>query len=392
MWQRSSAQSTTLVGRRGIARDLAGIARVLVARRRSRIIGRWAASSAGSSPVRFRPPRCYEDDRLVAFNDINPQAPMHVLIVPREHIATLERARRRRTTRSSARWCAGRPPWRPSAGYARAGSARCSTATRTPARRCSTSTCTCSAAGRSPGRRGEMTTEKFEVRSRKHGSRLQQRPASSTASDRITVTSVIDLGSGGGRRARAASPACRPPRARRRRGVRLSPTITASPGSTCIRSSAARKMCGCGFMNPWSDDDTATAIRPSSSKCDWNDVRQRWEFEIRPMPHAARAAAPASVSSDVVVEREVVVFGPVVVELARHQHRRPGREPPISSMIRRVYLTIQIGVVECVGRVEHRGGAGDRGVEPRRVDRHAVAGAARLVAGRPGTAVRDGSA
>ena len=31
----------------------------------------------------------HEDDDLVAFNDINPQAPMHVLIVPRRHIATL---------------------------------------------------------------------------------------------------------------------------------------------------------------------------------------------------------------------------------------------------------------------------------------------------------------
>ena len=33
--------------------------------------------------------RVYEDDHLVAFNDINPQAPMHVLIVPRQHVATL---------------------------------------------------------------------------------------------------------------------------------------------------------------------------------------------------------------------------------------------------------------------------------------------------------------
>jgi histidine triad (HIT) family protein len=33
--------------------------------------------------------KVYEDDRLVAFNDVNPQAPMHVLIVPREHIETL---------------------------------------------------------------------------------------------------------------------------------------------------------------------------------------------------------------------------------------------------------------------------------------------------------------
>ena len=31
----------------------------------------------------------YEDDRLLAFNDINPQAPTHVLIVPKRHIASL---------------------------------------------------------------------------------------------------------------------------------------------------------------------------------------------------------------------------------------------------------------------------------------------------------------
>lgn len=33
--------------------------------------------------------KIYEDDRLVAFNDINPQAPMHVLVVPKTHVATL---------------------------------------------------------------------------------------------------------------------------------------------------------------------------------------------------------------------------------------------------------------------------------------------------------------
>lgn len=31
----------------------------------------------------------YQDDHLVAFKDINAQAPMHVLVVPRRHIATL---------------------------------------------------------------------------------------------------------------------------------------------------------------------------------------------------------------------------------------------------------------------------------------------------------------
>ena len=32
----------------------------------------------------------HQDDRTVAFKDINPQAPTHVLIVPRRHIATLD--------------------------------------------------------------------------------------------------------------------------------------------------------------------------------------------------------------------------------------------------------------------------------------------------------------
>jgi histidine triad (HIT) family protein len=39
----------------------------------------------GSIPSR----RVHEDERLVAFHDVNPQAPLHVLIVPREHISTV---------------------------------------------------------------------------------------------------------------------------------------------------------------------------------------------------------------------------------------------------------------------------------------------------------------
>ncbi len=31
----------------------------------------------------------YEDEEVVAFNDLNPQAPIHVLVIPRKHIATL---------------------------------------------------------------------------------------------------------------------------------------------------------------------------------------------------------------------------------------------------------------------------------------------------------------
>ena len=30
----------------------------------------------------------YEDDRVLAFEDINPQAPLHVLVIPKKHIAT----------------------------------------------------------------------------------------------------------------------------------------------------------------------------------------------------------------------------------------------------------------------------------------------------------------
>ncbi len=30
----------------------------------------------------------YQDDEVVAFHDINPQAPLHLLIVPRKHIRT----------------------------------------------------------------------------------------------------------------------------------------------------------------------------------------------------------------------------------------------------------------------------------------------------------------
>lgn len=31
----------------------------------------------------------HEDDEFIAFNDINPQAPTHILVVPRRHIAGL---------------------------------------------------------------------------------------------------------------------------------------------------------------------------------------------------------------------------------------------------------------------------------------------------------------
>ncbi len=33
--------------------------------------------------------KVYEDDHVVAFHDLSPQAPLHVLVIPRKHIATL---------------------------------------------------------------------------------------------------------------------------------------------------------------------------------------------------------------------------------------------------------------------------------------------------------------
>jgi len=36
----------------------------------------------------IKPDTVYEDDEMLAFRDINPQAPLHVLVIPKRHIAT----------------------------------------------------------------------------------------------------------------------------------------------------------------------------------------------------------------------------------------------------------------------------------------------------------------
>lgn len=36
--------------------------------------------------------RIYEDETAVAFNDLNPQAPVHILVVPKVHIDSLDKA------------------------------------------------------------------------------------------------------------------------------------------------------------------------------------------------------------------------------------------------------------------------------------------------------------
>lgn len=37
----------------------------------------------------IKPGTVYEDDDVLAFKDINPQAPVHVLVIPKKHTATL---------------------------------------------------------------------------------------------------------------------------------------------------------------------------------------------------------------------------------------------------------------------------------------------------------------
>ena len=40
---------------------------------------------AGTIPSK----KVYEDDEVLAFDDIQPQAPVHVLVIPKKHVATL---------------------------------------------------------------------------------------------------------------------------------------------------------------------------------------------------------------------------------------------------------------------------------------------------------------
>ena len=37
----------------------------------------------------IKPDVVYQDDSVLAFRDINPQAPVHLLIIPKKHVATL---------------------------------------------------------------------------------------------------------------------------------------------------------------------------------------------------------------------------------------------------------------------------------------------------------------
>ncbi|MEW6032752.1 MAG: histidine triad nucleotide-binding protein [Bacillota bacterium] len=44
--------------------------------------------AAGEIPAKT----CYEDEEFLAFADINPQAPVHLLVIPRRHVADVAEA------------------------------------------------------------------------------------------------------------------------------------------------------------------------------------------------------------------------------------------------------------------------------------------------------------
>ncbi len=36
--------------------------------------------------------KVYEDDKIIAFNDVHPEAPVHVLVIPKKHLASIREA------------------------------------------------------------------------------------------------------------------------------------------------------------------------------------------------------------------------------------------------------------------------------------------------------------
>ncbi len=67
--------------------DLAGIPRVVVlSTMASNATCLFCRIAAGEIPAK----KLHEDDDVIAFHDINPQAPTHVLVIPRKHIPSLD--------------------------------------------------------------------------------------------------------------------------------------------------------------------------------------------------------------------------------------------------------------------------------------------------------------
>lgn len=52
--------------------------------------------------------KVYENDMVLAFRDISPQAPEHVLIIPKVHVPTVQQLSKEHDTHLSAMFAAGR--------------------------------------------------------------------------------------------------------------------------------------------------------------------------------------------------------------------------------------------------------------------------------------------
>ena len=102
-------------------------------------------------------PLIYESADCVAFRDINPQAPTHVLVVPRQHVASLNEA----DDALLGRLMAAAAEVARQEGIAESGYRTVINTNADASRRSFTSTCTCSAADRLTGRPddpGELQT------------------------------------------------------------------------------------------------------------------------------------------------------------------------------------------------------------------------------------------
>ena len=94
----------------------------------------------------------YEDERYIVIHDISPQAPVHVLVIPKKAIPTLNDLTPGDAELVGGMFLVAQKVMNGDGSHAI--TARCSTAAPGRSSRCSTSTCTCWRAGRSPGRRG----------------------------------------------------------------------------------------------------------------------------------------------------------------------------------------------------------------------------------------------
>ena len=86
----------------------------------------------------------YENDEFVAFKDLNPQAPVHVLVVPKQHFASVADS----VPAPVMAACSRRRSSRPDHRRGQDGFRLIRTPAQTPGRRCPTSTATCWAASR----------------------------------------------------------------------------------------------------------------------------------------------------------------------------------------------------------------------------------------------------